>query len=60
MRARRAVRIDTPAVEGRVVRGFEGLDVGERVAVELLATNVEQGFIDFARVGPSGARDRKV
>ena len=54
------VRIDTPAVEGRVVRGFEGLDVGERVAVELLATNVEQGYIDFARVGPSGSPNRKV
>ena len=44
------VRIVRPPVEGRVVRGFQGLDVGDRVSVELIGTNVEQGFIDFARV----------
>lgn len=44
------VRLGHPAVEGKVIRGFEGLDVGDRVTVELLHTNVEQGFIDFARV----------
>jgi exoribonuclease-2 len=38
-----------PPVEGRVVRGAAGLDVGERVRVTLLATDVERGFIDFAR-----------
>lgn len=43
------VRIFDPPVEGRVVRGFSGLDVGERVTVELLETDVERGFIDFAR-----------
>ena len=43
------VRITDPAVEGRVVRGFEGLDVGDRVRVELLHTDVGRGFIDFAR-----------
>ena len=44
------VRIGAPPVEGKVVRGDDGLDVGDRVRVKLLATNVEQGFIDFARV----------
>lgn len=43
------VRILHPATEGRVVRGYEGLDVGDRVRVELVHTNVERGFIDFAR-----------
>jgi hypothetical protein len=43
------VRIDRPAVEGKVVRGARGLDVGDRVQVELLSTDVENGFIDFAR-----------
>ena len=43
------VRITDPAVEGRVVRGFEGLDVGDRVRVELLHTDAIRGFIDFAR-----------
>ena len=43
------VRIARPAVEGKVVRGFEGLDVGEAVKVELLSADVDRGFIDFAR-----------
>jgi exoribonuclease-2 len=43
------VRISRPAVEGRIVNGFEGLDVGDRVHVELVRTDVEHGFIDFAR-----------
>jgi len=41
------VRILHPATEGRLVRGFEGLDVGDRVRVKLVHTNVERGFIDF-------------
>jgi len=36
-------------VEGKVIRGFEGLDVGDRVRVELIGTDVERGFIDFAQ-----------
>ena len=44
------VRISGPTAEGRVVRGFEGLDVGDRVRVELLRTDVARGFIDFGRV----------
>jgi exoribonuclease-2 len=43
------VRVFRPPVEGRVVRGESGLDVGERVRVELVDTDVERGFIDFAR-----------
>jgi exoribonuclease-2 len=46
------VRIARPAVEGRVVRGEEGLDVGDAVRVELIHTDVERGFIDFAKVPP--------
>jgi exoribonuclease-2 len=38
-------------VEGRVERGFQGLDVGDRVRVTLISTDVERGFIDFARAG---------
>jgi exoribonuclease-2 len=45
------VRVAQPPVEGKVVRGYEGLDVGDRVRVELLKTDVERGFIDFARSG---------
>jgi exoribonuclease-2 len=41
------VRIASPAVEGRVVRGFDGFDVGDRVQVKLLHTDAARGFIDF-------------
>lgn len=44
------VRIAHPAVEGKVVRGAQGLDVGQRVRVELAHTNVERGFIDFVAI----------
>jgi exoribonuclease R len=37
-------------VEGRVVKGFEGLDVGQHTRVQLLAVDVDRGFIDFKRV----------
>jgi VacB/RNase II family 3'-5' exoribonuclease len=43
------VRVFRPPVEGRVVRGEDGLDVGERVSVRLVDVDVERGFIDFAR-----------
>jgi len=32
-----------------VLRGLEGLDVGDRVRVELIHTDATRGFIDFAR-----------
>jgi hypothetical protein len=35
------------------VRGYAGLDVGDRVTVELVGTDVERGFVDFARVATS-------
>jgi len=47
------VRIVNPAAEGRVVHGFEGLDVGDRVNVKLIHTDAQRGFIDFARVKDS-------
>ncbi|MDP3797507.1 MAG: RNB domain-containing ribonuclease [Polaromonas sp.] len=41
------VRISSPMLEGRVVRGFEGLDVGDTVRVRLVAVDAEKSFIDF-------------
>jgi len=44
------VRVFDPPVEGRVVRGEKGIDVGDRVNVKLLHTNPQMAYIDFARV----------
>ncbi|MEO8503451.1 MAG: RNB domain-containing ribonuclease [Acidobacteriota bacterium] len=45
------VRLVRPPVEGRLEQGWQGLDVGDRVSVKLISTDVERGFVDFARVG---------
>jgi exoribonuclease-2 len=45
------VRLLSLPVEGKLVQGFQGVDVGDRVRVRLIETNVELGFIDFALVG---------
>jgi len=42
------VRLLDPPVEGRLEGGFEGKDVGDRLRVKLVHTDVERGFIDFA------------
>jgi exoribonuclease-2 len=39
-----------PPIEGRLESGFEGLDVGHRLRVQLVHTDVERGYIDFKRV----------
>jgi ribonuclease R len=43
------VKIHHPLAEGRVLRGHEGLEVGERVRVRLIHTDPSKGFIDFDR-----------
>ena len=43
------VRISSPLLEGRMVRGFDGLDVGDTLRVRLVAVNAEKSFIDFER-----------
>ncbi|HXN47587.1 MAG TPA: RNB domain-containing ribonuclease [Bryobacteraceae bacterium] len=43
------VRVIDPPIEGRLMRGEQGVDVGDRVRVTLLATDPQRGFIDFGR-----------
>lgn len=43
------VRIAQPLVEGRLVRGEEGADVGDALRVRLVGVDAGQGFIDFER-----------
>jgi VacB/RNase II family 3'-5' exoribonuclease len=41
------VRVFDPPVEGKIVRGAQGLDVGDTVDVTLLHTDPQHAFIDF-------------
>jgi exoribonuclease R len=43
------VRVLDPPVEGRLMRGEHGLDVGDRLHVTLLSADPQRGFIDFGR-----------
>jgi VacB/RNase II family 3'-5' exoribonuclease len=45
------VRLLQPPVEGRLVSGFQGMDVGHKLRVQLTHTDVERGYIDFRKVG---------
>jgi VacB/RNase II family 3'-5' exoribonuclease len=42
------VRVFDPPVEGKIVKGANGLDVGDTVDVTLLHTDPQHAFIDFA------------
>ena len=46
-------RLLSMPVEGRVVHDFEGLDVGNRIRVQLTSVDVDRGYIDFRKVGQS-------
>jgi exoribonuclease-2 len=46
------VRVLEPIAEGKVVRNFQGLAIGQSVQVRLLDVSVPKGFIDFERVTP--------
>jgi len=43
------VRVLQPRVEGLLAQGQKGLDVGDRLRVKLIRTDVQRGYIDFAR-----------
>jgi exoribonuclease-2 len=43
------VRVLKPHVEGLLAQGQDGVDVGDRLRVRLIRTDVDRGFIDFAR-----------
>jgi exoribonuclease-2 len=43
------VRLLKPPVEGKLITGHQGVDVGDQIKVRLTGLNIERGFIDFAR-----------
>ena len=49
-------RVLSPPVEGRIVRGGQGLDVGDTVKLVLLSADPARGFIDFAHQSDGAAR----
>jgi exoribonuclease-2 len=52
-------RLLNPPVEGRVVTGAEGLDVGDTVRLRLVAVDPLKGHIDFALAGGDAQRKRE-
>jgi exoribonuclease-2 len=48
-------RIFRPPVEGKIVEGFGGLKVGDKVRLKLVATDIERGYVDFLRKNRHGA-----
>lgn len=44
------VRALQPGIEGLLAQGHAGVDVGDRMKVKLIRTDVQHGYIDFARV----------
>lgn len=43
------VRVASPPMEGRLMKGERGLDVGDQVRVRLDGVDIDKGFIDFVR-----------
>ena len=41
------IRIFNPPVEGRLIKGFEHFDVGDRLTAKLTSVDIQQGYIDF-------------
>jgi len=41
------VRVTSPPIEGMLVSGGHGVDVGDHVRVRLTRVDVERGYIDF-------------
>ena len=47
--------LDLP-VEGKLVHGFEGADVGDRIRVKLTSLDIQRGYIDFTRIDAAERR----
>lgn len=44
------VRVLDPPMEGRLMQGTDGVDVGDKLEVRLTHTDPARGFIDFAKI----------
>ncbi len=50
------VHIFGPPVEGRLISGYDAVDVGQKLRVQLVRANVEKGYIDFKTIDPRPIR----
>lgn len=44
------MEVSDPPIEGKLVEGLEGLDVGDKIKVKLRRVDPNKGFIDFVGV----------
>ncbi len=54
------VRLLSPPIEGRLIRGGEGADVGDTIRVRLARVDVRRGFIDFDPETTAAELPRKI
>ncbi len=47
------IRLFKLPVEGKLIQGEAGLDVGDRIRAKLISVDVDRGFLDFRKIGPS-------
>ena len=47
------VRLLSDPVEGKLVEGDGGIDVGDRIRVQLISVDIQNGYIDFKKIGSS-------
>jgi exoribonuclease-2 len=47
------VRLLSDPVEGKLVEGYGGIDVGDRIRVQLISVDIQNGYIDFKKNGSS-------
>jgi exoribonuclease-2 len=44
------VRVLQPRLDGLLAQGSQGVDVGDKLRVRLIRTDVQRGYLDFARI----------
>ena len=54
------VRLLSLPIEGKLVQGFNDIDVGDQIRVQLIETNVGRGYIDFKKVSTIQAKLRRL
>ncbi|MBS4165005.1 Uncharacterized protein NEOC65_000051 [Neochlamydia sp. AcF65] len=43
------IRLISTAIEGKLINGYQNIEVGDRLKVKLVSVNAEKGFLDFVQ-----------